>query len=461
MEPHTAVCLPVISHTHKLVWVLSERIDLQFEGAAELEKAFDGFPYLTRKETAALAKRCSLHVDKVRVWFMLQRLRYGISWDYKDIQEIQRKFRPGQKKKDMQNKMGQGTENDQIKKRKNRERNKSDKRIARKVSVEKSENEETVTGGKVRTKRQLERKMKQEQSVKEEDVKVKVEIKKRRNQVKRKRITVGDKTRKKRMNQVGEGVGERAGDSEIRSDQDVPERKNTMRSETTEPAGRIFVSSEEPPDVIPMLLLQHQAEALNVPPPDTLSEQMQRYDILPAIPGSSCLEEKPEARFVQEEEPPKDLENHNFALTDFSKLMDLIETDDSVGLPISTPQQDSQTGDSCALSSQIHSSVKTPYQVMIMREAFSHCQYPDSEYYTRLAKETGVPRCGLVQWFGDMRYYVKKGKPRWMTENQHRQALANIKYQQCLNAKNAALKTLERSESCDEKESLKVSPECK
>ncbi|CAL8376997.1 unnamed protein product [Boreogadus saida] len=41
---------------------------------------------------AKLARRCSLHLDHVRVWFMFQRLHYGISWDSTDICKVRRRL---------------------------------------------------------------------------------------------------------------------------------------------------------------------------------------------------------------------------------------------------------------------------------------------------------------------------------------------------------------------------------
>lgn len=105
-----------------------------------------------------------------------------------------------------------------------------------------------------------------------------------------------------------------------------------------------------------------------------------------------------------------------------------------------------------------------------MRLAFSHCQYPSRIDYDRLARLIGLPRDVLVKWFGDMRYYIKKIRPCWMNQEQHSQALANIKYSQCLNALAKAqpsegigkptwkMKT-ESSESSGKDESVNVPPE--
>lgn len=105
------------------MWVLSNSIHVQLDSEAELNKAFCAFPYLTQRETAALAQRCSLHPDQVKVWFMLQRLRYGISWDSEDICEVRKKqCNSGQAQGDKEQKnkvredVGEGTRDGKTKK---------------------------------------------------------------------------------------------------------------------------------------------------------------------------------------------------------------------------------------------------------------------------------------------------------------------------------------------------------
>ncbi|MEQ2242423.1 hypothetical protein ILYODFUR_035718 [Ilyodon furcidens] len=83
------ICLPLLSENNRVLWVHVHEVNMQpDEVVDELDKAFGRFPYLTHKQTVALAQRCSLHLDQVKIWFMAQRLHYGISWDYKDISEI-------------------------------------------------------------------------------------------------------------------------------------------------------------------------------------------------------------------------------------------------------------------------------------------------------------------------------------------------------------------------------------
>uniref|UniRef100_A0A8B9JNE6 Zinc fingers and homeoboxes protein 1-like n=3 Tax=Astyanax mexicanus TaxID=7994 RepID=A0A8B9JNE6_ASTMX len=86
------VCLPLVSEGLKLVWVRSEQTH-ELDAVSELVEAFNIFPYPTEQEASALARRCSLPAERVKVWFMMQRVRYGISWGDDDIRETRRKLR--------------------------------------------------------------------------------------------------------------------------------------------------------------------------------------------------------------------------------------------------------------------------------------------------------------------------------------------------------------------------------
>ncbi|XP_026792555.1 homeobox and leucine zipper encoding b [Pangasianodon hypophthalmus] len=86
------VCLPLVSEGLKLVWVRSEQTN-DLDAVSELVEAFNAFPYPTEQEASALARRCSLSPERVKVWFMMQRVRYGISWADDDIRQTRRKLR--------------------------------------------------------------------------------------------------------------------------------------------------------------------------------------------------------------------------------------------------------------------------------------------------------------------------------------------------------------------------------
>ncbi|MFT7811756.1 zinc fingers and homeoboxes protein 1-like [Arapaima gigas] len=56
---------------------------------------------------------------------------------------------------------------------------------------------------------------------------------------------------------------------------------------------------------------------------------------------------------------------------------------------------------------------KTPEQLHILKAAFVRTQWPSAEEYDKLAKESGLPRSYIVNWFGDTRYAWKNGNLKW------------------------------------------------
>lgn len=94
---NSVVCLPLVSEGLKLVWTQSDQTR-ELDSIPELVQAFNIFPYPTSQEVSTLAHVCSLPLDKVKVWFMVQRIKYGISWASEDIEETRLKLaRPEQK----------------------------------------------------------------------------------------------------------------------------------------------------------------------------------------------------------------------------------------------------------------------------------------------------------------------------------------------------------------------------
>ncbi|KAJ8261595.1 hypothetical protein GJAV_G00156100 [Gymnothorax javanicus] len=85
------VCLPLVAEGLKLLWTRSDETR-ELDGVQELVRAFNAFPYPTPAEAASLARSCGLPLDSVKVWFMVQRVRYGISWASEEIEETRRKL---------------------------------------------------------------------------------------------------------------------------------------------------------------------------------------------------------------------------------------------------------------------------------------------------------------------------------------------------------------------------------
>ncbi|XP_053186002.1 homeobox and leucine zipper encoding a [Scomber japonicus] len=88
---NSVVCLPLVSEGLKLVWTQSDQTR-ELDAIPELVQAFNLFPYPSSREVNALARVCALPLDKVKVWFMVQRIKYGISWSSEEIEETRRKL---------------------------------------------------------------------------------------------------------------------------------------------------------------------------------------------------------------------------------------------------------------------------------------------------------------------------------------------------------------------------------
>lgn len=88
---NSVVCLPLVSEGLKLVWTQSDQTR-ELDSIPELIQAFNLFPYPSSREVTILAKVCTLPLDKVKVWFMVQRIKYGISWSSEEIEETRKKL---------------------------------------------------------------------------------------------------------------------------------------------------------------------------------------------------------------------------------------------------------------------------------------------------------------------------------------------------------------------------------
>ncbi|XP_074554970.1 homeobox and leucine zipper encoding b [Halichoeres trimaculatus] len=325
-----SVTLPLVSDKQRLIWVHSNQIDLPPKSVAELSKTFDRFPYLTQKETNALAHRCSLHPDQVKVWFMEQRIRYGISWDFKDIQVVRSKLKSNQKKEELQQNAKKEEKKDggRKKTRKRKVGTSGGETVEKKCKKEKSstkgENEE--------------RKMTPQQTMKEE-----------KNEKVEKDEKDSEKKKKSQVMETGEMEEE------------------GMKQGETEKQKLVQLTGAE---------LEGELDTMSV--------------------------------------------NPNYAVTDIDKLKELIEGTDN-------PSTDSKTR-----HHKPRAHPRTQAQEAMMRRAFLQCQYPDNEDYIQLSALIGLHRSLLVQWYCDTRYHIKRAHPRWLSKEQHRRMVANIKYRQFL-----------------------------
>ncbi|XP_040272836.1 homeobox and leucine zipper protein Homez-like isoform X1 [Bufo bufo] len=80
------VCLPPLSDDLQLIWTQAE-LTSELDDNPQLIHTFSYFPYPTMPEIALLCLRYGLQMEKVKAWFMVQRIRCGISWSSEEIEE--------------------------------------------------------------------------------------------------------------------------------------------------------------------------------------------------------------------------------------------------------------------------------------------------------------------------------------------------------------------------------------
>ncbi|KAF6351412.1 homeobox and leucine zipper encoding [Rhinolophus ferrumequinum] len=85
-SPAGLICLPPISEELQLVWTQAAQTS-ELDGNEHLLQTFSYFPYPSLADIALLCLRYGLQMEKVKTWFMAQRLRCGISWSSEEIEE--------------------------------------------------------------------------------------------------------------------------------------------------------------------------------------------------------------------------------------------------------------------------------------------------------------------------------------------------------------------------------------
>nr|XP_015802284.2 homeobox and leucine zipper encoding b [Nothobranchius furzeri]XP_015802285.2 homeobox and leucine zipper encoding b [Nothobranchius furzeri] len=404
MHPNQPLCLPVLSLSNKFLWVLLPQIDLKPDAAAELDKAFSKFPYLTLKQTNALAQRCSLHPQLVRVWFMAQRVCYGISWDYTDIREARKHFKSlhkdgGEERSNGPNgEMGKGGKKGS---QKDVERGSGGKKWVSanrkktkikevKASVPQKQKEETIAGSRKRG------------VGKEDDAEKAAEDKRNENE-------------NERLTGKSEGGVLTRGRKKLKKEEVNPPHESPVVSGI-----RLGAS---PPIRRPVRTLR------NTPASEM---DLDRADV---SSKNSSLDEKTDLLASLDEDPHADATDLNILVTDEDKLKGLDTTDNS-GVTADDPpapiKDEGHVADINAPPAPACMKAERPDQLEKLRAAFRDCQYPDSAQYDLLSETTGISRNWLVRWYGDTRYAIKRSKPRWMNVEDYKQILANIKYRQFL-----------------------------
>lgn len=363
------LCLPLLSENKRVLWIHADEANMQPDGEAELIKAFGQCPYLTQNQTAALAQRCSLHPDQVKVWFMAQRLRYGISWDRKDIAEICDKLKSDHEDEEFR----EGVKDDQ----------KKDKAIrARRAAIP-------------------------------------------RRRRKRDDRRIPDRAEK--LGAKGETTEMEGQTLSTCEGGDLTEKKSRGNTE------QIFSPVKNAQDNLLEVPLVAISSVLLRPQTDTstatvVPESQADLQDRTLTPAKSNVEGETEALASVEEALPAGATEQKNVVTDVEELKKLVKPEHSLP-PANSPTVGPEKEET-RRAPHTRTRIKTESQLSMLRRVFLQYQFADDKQYNSLVSLVGLRRCHLVQWFKDQRYAVKRSKPRWMTEEQYQEVLANIKDQQ-------------------------------
>ncbi|XP_056432176.1 homeobox and leucine zipper protein Homez-like [Gadus chalcogrammus] len=388
LNKNSTLCLPVFSADNKLLWVHSNSIAQEVAHAADtLDGAFEVFPYPKREEMAKLARRCSLHLDHVRVWFMFQRLHYGISWDYADICAVRRRLLgPGRQRPAKAAVVVGGEDDPQAAVRTDDPggcwaRGADDRRVE--------------TPGRP-CKRKLG----------EENEKGKTSA---RDKGDRARVRKGAKSTE---------------------EEDPPKRKDGEPGRVE--GGMALLTNQEP--VPESTASPTPSPVSSVRRPDRRHRKKKKtpFDLLPKVQVSEIPLASKGHRG-----PPGAGENHAGRKADSTAT---VSRDDD-GVDGVAPGNGSAHGNTSALgdlgTSKAKASTpdakpknKTKEQLEQLRRAFLACQYPNPCDYDWLSEWTGLQRTRLIQWFGDTRYEIKNTEPRWITPGDQQRVLARMRQRQ-------------------------------
>ncbi|CAL8384519.1 unnamed protein product [Arctogadus glacialis] len=424
LNKNSTLCLPVFSADNKLLWVHSNSIAQEVAHAADtLDGAFDVFPYPKREEMAKLARRCSLHVDHVRVWFMFQRLHYGISWDYADICAVRRRLLGPGRRRSAKAAVVVGGEDDP--------------QAVREQGEEKEEAEE-------------------EEEAAREDV---LEEAGERGSSEESGLCVKMGVRGVATEKGEEGRGGGSGETGESTASPTPPPVSSVRRPYGRPRrllgpGRrrparatkaaVVVVGEDDPQAVREQGEKKEEEAEKEEEEEEEAAARERpygrhrkkkkktpFDLLPKVQVSEIPLASKGHRG-----PPGAGENHAGRKADSTATV----SGDDDGVDGVAPGNGSAHGNTSALGdlgtskakasppdAKPKNKTKTKEQ---LRRAFLACQYPNPCDYDWLSEWTGLQRTQLIQWFGDTRYDMKNTKPRWITPGDQQRVLARMRQRQ-------------------------------
>ncbi|KAG7462138.1 hypothetical protein MATL_G00199500 [Megalops atlanticus] len=406
----SVVCLPLVAEGLKLVWMRSDQTE-ELDQVPELVQAFNAFPYPTLQEVGVLSLRCALPVDTVKVWFMVQRIRYGISWAAEEIEETRRKLcglqlqerPPGDEEEEEED---EDSEDDVCAYRaeswgsgpRRCHRDSGLLRRRRPAAPPRCPYGRRPAG----SRRRLDAAPSPLFVMAPPGWRGSVRGRKSKAQLRAlRRSFLRDSWLSEaelRRLQVETGLTR----AEVRkwfSDSRYQLRNNGQRP----PCG-----GHAPAD-------GHAPTGGHVPAGGHAPTGPEDAGFAKEDKGAAGRGPRERLGRAMKEEEEEEEETARG------------EKDAPLGDPASsTPSPPSPPLGSALLTSTGRMR-KTKEQLAVLKQFFLRCQWPSSEDYTRLVGWTGLPRADVIQWFGDARYRVKNGNLRWVRdEKEHQQIVAEI-----------------------------------
>uniref|UniRef100_A0AAY4BSZ4 Homeobox domain-containing protein n=1 Tax=Denticeps clupeoides TaxID=299321 RepID=A0AAY4BSZ4_9TELE len=440
------VCLPKVAEKLRLVWKRAEHIQ-PLDGQTALVDAFNAFPYPTFQETSALALQCSLELEQVRVWFMMQRVRYGISWAEEDIQETRRKLQLLHAEEVEEEQLEEVTEN---------------WGIGLEEEDEDEEEEEMMRAFGASETMIRERRQAYAQA------------------------SFGTFSLSSSQNQPRQPCLKQTPDqphqSPAQPQPHCPPTQDIHQSVPTMQQGRVRSKKSKA-----QLMMLRRSFVRNNWPSDNEVQRLQattglgRHNIRKWFADSRYQLRRSGARWHDKHDlssaslrsansiprskdykwrrTPKHLQGKSFSSSQWPGSsrpgaeieVELNEEDGMMAMFNRTKEENSEVNvDGTYLSVNGHSTAfssassaipsnsflekkkrkKTLEQTEILRRSFLKCQWPSPEQYQRLEQLTGLPRTQIIHWFGDTRYAVKHSRLRWINSDERQHIAAGLKQQQ-------------------------------
>ncbi|XP_031688088.1 zinc fingers and homeoboxes protein 3 isoform X1 [Oncorhynchus kisutch] len=468
LNQNHVVCLPLVSEHLKLLWACSDQTQ-ELDGVTYLIEAFNVFPYPTLGETASLAQSCSLHLDQVRVWFMVQRLRYGISWDAeeicmarckmcgpnqaKDKKEKEEVLPPLSKEDDGRNRIEHSpvSTSNQLSSLSFESSSPVPQKSHKHHLVVAPNNSNLqhpspplplcLVAPPTTTGQTLEAPNKPQRHCQDFHSELWRSFGRNTNPPKEELQRLQALTRL-HMKYIRKWFCNRRFllHHRVKADPESEENGQSQSNDLLSSQTQLIQRLTQPPPPTDSRVRPSPAKkrVCQVDDVDFLSRSRNGNPVH-GNPANTPHQIRSNLKVKEKEKEPADVQKKKTGAADKEKTAragakrwtknvkkELKEERKAVGI---TKFIDDD-GEEQVLKMGPWPKNKTIAQLELLRHFFLTCQWPTKGDYTQLQQQTGLSRKALTQWFGDTRYYVKKGMERWMSGEEHQKVLAQIRGKQ-------------------------------